>query len=128
MNPPEWLTNGQLTPLVYVGPADDRVPGIPHLRELVSSDRDRSLVDFLEIGSNLGWPLFGPPEIPADRLDALRQAFAALLEDQAFADAIRTSMRAPLKPTLGADLEAAVTASLQTPESVIEEAKELLGL
>ncbi len=125
---PDWLADGRLAHLAYIGPADDRAPDTPHLSELVSSERDKALVDFLEIGSNMGWPLFAPPEVPADRLEALRQAFAEMLQNEAFSGTMLTSMRTPLKPTLGAELEVIVNTALNTPESVVTEAKDLLGL
>ena len=125
---PDWLTNGQLTYLAYVGPPDARAPDAPHLGELVSSERDKELIRVLEIGSNMGWPLFAPPGIPADRLAALRQAFSAMLRDEEFAAAIEASMRTPISPTEGAALQAVVEAALETPASVITEVKELLGI
>ena len=51
-----------------------------------------------------------------------------MLQDEAFSEAIETSMRTPLSPREGEALQATVQAELDTPESVIAEAKELLGL
>ena len=76
----------------------------------------------------MGWPLFAPPELPPDRLAALRTAFDATLEDDSFADAIQTSMRGPVTPRHGDELQAIVGNALDTPESVVAEAKALLGL
>ena len=72
--------------------------------------------------------MFAPPELPADRLAALRAAFAEMLEVEAFEQAILTSMRAPVTPKRGAQLQSIVEDALNTPESVVAEAKELLGL
>ena len=125
---PDWLTNGELKFLAYIGPPDVRAPDAPHLGDLVSTQRERELVEVLEISARVGWPLFAPPGVPEDRLAALRQAFNQVLEDPAFADAIETSMRTPLNPRNGESLQAIVETELDTPESVIAEAKELLGI
>ncbi len=126
---PHWLVEGNLVHLVYIGPTDaERAPGVPHLRELVSTPRHHQLVDFLEIGANLGWPLFAPPEIPTDRAAALQQAFAELTQDAEFAAAVAATMRAQLNPTVGDDLTAFVLEALQTPPEIVEEAKTILGL
>ena len=125
---PQWLEGEQLHHLVRIGPPDARAPGTPHLVDLVASDRERALAGILEIGPNMGWPLFAPPALPADRLAALRAAFAEMLEIEAFEEAILTSMRAPVTPKPGAELQSIVEDALNTPESVVAEAKELLGL
>jgi len=113
---------------VHIGPRDERARGVPHLADLVTTDRDKALVEFLEIGSNMGWPLFGPPGIPQDRLNALRQAFNQLLQDEEFAQRLDSSMGAPLRPTSGSDLENTVARALETPDSVITEVRDLLGI
>ena len=125
---PQWLTDERLHHLVRIGPPDARAPGTPHLADLVATDRERALAGILEIGPNMGWPLFAPPELPADRLAALRTAFGEMLEDEAFSEAILNSMRAPVTPKPGAELQMIVEDALDTPESVVAEAKELLGL
>ena len=125
---PEWLESGRLHFLVRIGPPDGRAPNTPHIGDLVASDRERALAQILEIGPDMGWPLFAPPELPPDRLAALRTAFDATLEDDSFADAIQTSMRAPVTPRHGAELQVIVENALDTPESVVAEAKALLGL
>lgn len=126
---PQWLSDGNLVHLVHIGPPDpERAPGVPHLSELVSTDRERALVEFLEIGANLGWPLLAPPGIPAQRAAALQQAFAQLVQDAEFAAAVQATMRARLNPTVGPDLAKFVIEALQTPPAIVAEAKAILGL
>ena len=72
--------------------------------------------------------MFAPPGLPPDRLAALRTAFAEMLEIEAFAEAILTSMRAPVTPRHGGELQSIVEDALNRPEAVVSEAKELLGL
>ena len=86
------------------------------------------LIEFLEIGSNMGWPLFAPPGIPAERLAALRLAFSDMLQSEEFAEAMAASMRTPINPTEGEALQLVVETALETPESVVTEAKNLLGI
>ena len=125
---PDWLSNGRLAHLTYIGPPDPRGGGAPHLIDLVATPQERALVEFLEIGPNMGWPLFAPPNVPAERLAALRQAFNDTVRDEAFSAAMLASMRTPLQPTPGDELETIVAAALDTPETVVTQVKELLGL
>ena len=125
---PEWLSDGRLKYLAYVGPSDPRTPNTPHLNDLVSSERDKDLIAVLEIGSRVGWPLFAPPGIPDQQLETLRLAFNQMLQDKAFSEAIETSLRTSLNPIEGERLEMIVETALSTPDSVINEVKELLGI
>ncbi|MBH98942.1 MAG: hypothetical protein CMM56_10895 [Rhodospirillaceae bacterium] len=125
---PDWLSNGRLKYLTYVGPKDPRAPDMPHLNELVTTQRERNLIEVLEIGSKIGWPLFAPPGIPDVQLEDLRLAFNQMLQDNAFIEAVESSMRTPVRPINGIMLENIVDSALSTPEETITEAKELLGL
>ncbi len=126
---PGWVTDGSLVHLVHIGPPDsERLPNVPHLRDLVTTDRERQLVDFLEIGANLGWPLFGPPGVPADRLAALQQAFSDMSQNPEFAAAVQETIGSQLNPTVGDSLQEFVLDALATPPEIVDEAKTILGL
>ena len=126
---PDWLTDGRISHLLYVGPPDPLgTPGVPYLGDLVTAPEDRKLVDFIEIGSRLGWPLFAPPGVPQARVEALREAFVRLMEDPEFAADFESTVKARLNPTNGADLTAFVERSLDTPASTLDAAKTILGI
>ena len=126
---PSWLADDRITPLLYMGPPDPLAePGVPYLRQLVSSTRQRALVDFIEIGSQMGWPLFAPPDVPVNRVEALRDAFNSLMNDPKFIQAIVLTVRAELQPTIGSELTFFVEKSLDTPDIILSEAKSILGL
>ena len=126
---PGWLNDGRITHLLYMGPPDPLAePGVPYLRQLVSNDRQRALVDFIEIGSQMGWPLFAPPNVPASRVEALRTAFESLMSDSEFIRAINLTVKAELQPTIGSDLAVFVEKSLETPDKILSEAIAILGL
>ncbi len=126
---PGWLTSGRIAHLVYIGPPDPLTDAsVPFLGDIVATDRERALVDFIATGSYLGWPLFAPPAIPNDRLDALRKAFDALVLDPDFLTAFETTIRTRVQPTSGEELAQLVDAALATPDDIIAETREILGL
>lgn len=126
---PDWLTNGRIAHLLYVGPPDPLgMPGVPYLGDLVTAPDDVAMVDFIEIGSRLGWPLFGPPGMPADRVEALRAAFMSLMADEAFAREFEDTVKGELNPTSGAELAAFVDRALNTPAATLATAKTILGI
>jgi tripartite-type tricarboxylate transporter receptor subunit TctC len=126
---PDWLTNGMISHLLYVGPPNALgTPGVPYLGELVTNPRDKALVDFIEIGSNLGWPLFAPPEVPAERVAALRQAFDRVVADPEFVATFERTVKGEVDASTGAELETLVTRAIETPPEILDEAKRILGL
>ncbi len=126
---PDWLTNGRIAQLLYLGPPDVLgAPGVPYLSDLVTAPEDRALVDFIEISSRLGWPLFAPPEVPEDRVEALRAAFAQLVTDPEFEAELESTVQGRLDPRTGADLTVIVERALATPASTLDAAKTILGL
>lgn len=126
---PEWLSNASLVHLLRIGPPDPvRAAGVPHLRDLVDTDRGKALVDFIEIGFTLGWPLFAPPGVPEERVVVLRDAFAQLIRDPEFETAAATVLQIELNPILGVELARYVDQALSTPRSLVDEAIELIGL
>lgn len=126
---PGWLTGGRIAHLLYMGPLDPLAePGVPYLRNLIASEREKALVDFIEIGSQMGWPLFAPPEVPVDRIKALQTAFGSLINDPEFIQAIDSIVKAELQPSVGSELAFFVEQALETPDSIVSEAKSILGL
>jgi tripartite-type tricarboxylate transporter receptor subunit TctC len=126
---PDWLTNGRIAHLLYVGPHSPLgQPGVPYLGDLVQTEREKALVDFIEIGSTMGWPLFAPPDVPGVRIDALRDAFVELLQDRNFATRFETTVKGRLSPSTGVELDTLVSRALATPEAVVVETKRILGL
>ena len=81
---PEWLANGDINILVYSGPKPADLNGVPEVMDLVTNPEDREVVDIVTAGNRLGHPFATSPGAPQDRVDALRKAFADMLEDADF--------------------------------------------
>ena len=58
--------------------------GVPFALDLVKSEKDRKVWEFLFSYLVYVRPFIVPPEVPADRLKALQSAFKATLEDPEF--------------------------------------------
>ncbi|HEX2255139.1 MAG TPA: hypothetical protein VHG92_00310, partial [Afifellaceae bacterium] len=75
----------------------------------------------------IGRSLVAPPGVPEERVQALRDAFQAMLDDSEFqADA--EARNAALDPATGEELQALVEETMQTPEPVIRRTRTVLGL
>ena len=126
---PEWLASGRLIHLVRIGPPDElRAAGVPHIGDLVTTDRDRALVEFMEIGVALGWPLFAPPDVPSERVAALRGAFDRLVLDPEFKAAVESALELEPDPVSGAELANYVEQALSTSAEIVADAIRVMGL
>lgn len=126
---PEWLAGNRLVHLLRIGPPDNvRAAGVAHIRDLVTTQRDKALVDFMEIGVALGWPLFAPPDVPAERVAALRRAFDAVVTDPEFATAVDTALQIAPDPVPGAELADYVEQALSTPATIVADAIRVMEL
>ena len=60
------------------------LPDVPLLMELGGNDDDRALLRLLSASTQIGRPIFTTPDVPAERVAALREAFDAMVRDPAF--------------------------------------------
>ncbi len=81
----DWLSDRKIRPLLYYGPAQPaELAGVPHAREVVTNEDDRTLVDAAFAPLALGRPFAMPLGAPAERLAAMRKALAATFADPEF--------------------------------------------
>jgi len=77
-NKPEWLKPDGIMQIVVVMGRKTRYPDFPNVptaRELAKSDKDRGLIEILELPYAMSRPFAAPPGVPADRAAALQKAF-----------------------------------------------------
>jgi tripartite-type tricarboxylate transporter receptor subunit TctC len=82
---PDWLRSNKVKLLVQVGLDRARGPaGVPLLVDLAKDKKQREIFKLFSGSVALGRPYLTTPGVPADRLAALRKAFAATIADPAF--------------------------------------------
>jgi tripartite-type tricarboxylate transporter receptor subunit TctC len=123
---PDWLTKKTIRILTQVGSKRETgLEDVPLLEELGENDQQRQVLRFISSPTNAGRPYLAPPDVPADRLDALRSAFVATMNDKDYqADAVKIGLDLPFRT--GAELEAEVNEVLNTPPALIEQAKAVM--
>lgn len=122
-----WITDNKIHMLFHTG---DRVhPEIPKvrlIRDLVTEPTKKAALDFILAREILGRPFLAPPDVPADRVKALRDAFDATLKDKEFLiDSERR--RVEINLVTGAEIDQLLKTSAAAPKSVIDAVKEALG-
>jgi tripartite-type tricarboxylate transporter receptor subunit TctC len=108
----------------------DRHPdlgGIPHVYDYTKTAEDRQVFDLIFGLQAIGRPFAAPPDVPADRVRALRAAFMAMTKDAGFlAEAAKVSL--DVSPSPGEDVQAFVTRMYASPKPVVERARDALRL
>jgi tripartite-type tricarboxylate transporter receptor subunit TctC len=124
---PRWLAEDRVSLLVQLGAAKHaELPQVPWIVDLVADPLDKQAVSLLTAPSVMGRIFVGTPDIPADRLAALRQAFQqALADPELLADAARQKME--ISPTGGAELAALIDRLYDAPQPVLSRAAALAG-
>ena len=102
-------------------------PDVPNAFDLVSKDEDRQLFRLIFGPWTYGRPLMTPPGVPKDRVEALRNAVKATLDDPQFrAEAKKINLE--IQPTAPDAIEKVVAEIFATPQPVLERARDLLGV
>jgi hypothetical protein len=105
------------------------MPDVPVLADVVTDGKAKALLGLVTAPSRIGLPLLGPPGIPTDRLELLRQSYMRLMDDQEYrAEADRRGL--PVGRAIGgADLQKLVATSLSSvPDAVVKEYMAITGL
>jgi len=125
---PDWLRDGKVNILVQVGAKRSKdMPHVPLMHELARNDEERGILVLLSSAVTVGRPVFLPPDVPADRLAALRKAFDATMRDAAFLEECK-KLGLEIDPTSWEDLTKAVNDTINQPPEVIAKARKAIQL
>jgi tripartite-type tricarboxylate transporter receptor subunit TctC len=116
----DWLKDKKATMLVqYSLERSPELPDVPALVELGKTDEDRQALAFYVSGEDIGRSILTTPGVPADRLNALRRAFDAMLKDKEFLADIEKS-GSELVPATGEETAKIIAMAAAAPKAVIE--------
>jgi tripartite-type tricarboxylate transporter receptor subunit TctC len=101
-----------------------RFKGVPTIFEFAKTDDERAILDFQASALETGRPWLAPPNVPADRVEALRRAFDATMKDEAFLDDAR-KRRFEVNPRTGEHIEAVLRKIATFPPRLLERMNQL---
>jgi tripartite-type tricarboxylate transporter receptor subunit TctC len=82
---PNWLRDGSARAIVQYGPEPlKELPDVPWAPNLITDPADLELLKVANAPNAMGRPLVMPPDVPADRLAAMRKALADTFKDREF--------------------------------------------
>jgi len=102
------------------------LPATPSLGEIGDSAEDKQVFALYASGSAIGRSVLAPPGIPAERVQALRSAFQAMVKDPEFVADIQR-LNVELDPLPGEQVGELIVRTLNVPAAVRERAKLAFG-
>jgi tripartite-type tricarboxylate transporter receptor subunit TctC len=123
---PDWITDKKVAVLVQAGvEREKQFPDVPLMHELAKTPQQRQLLSLISSPVALGRPFFTTPDTPADRVAALREAYAATMADPDFL-AEAAQLKLDIK-AMGADpVTRIVDETVHAPADLIGKAKAVL--
>jgi tripartite-type tricarboxylate transporter receptor subunit TctC len=123
---PRWVNDHLLNVIVQMGLTKLRdLPDVPSALDLVSDPANRKVMELILIRQEAGRPFAAPPGAPADRVEALRQAFRETLADPGFI-AEADKMQLEIEPLSGPEIEQLLAQAYAAPKPIVERAAALV--
>ena len=123
----DWLAGKKINILVQVAmEKDPSLPDVPSLLDLAKDAKQRQVTELAAAPQEMARPFAAPPDLPPERLAALRRAFDQTMTDPEFlADAAKSGL--DVNPLTGEALNQLVTKLYDTPQDVVKEAAQVMG-
>jgi len=85
----DWLDNKKINLLAqHTLKASPELKGVPVILDFAKSEENRRVLELVFARQSIGYPYAAPPNVPTNRLEAIRKAFQETLQDPEFLAAI----------------------------------------
>jgi len=123
----QWLAEKKIIILVQVAlkRATD-LPDVPLLLELAKNDFDRQVLTFLSADTAISRAVVTTPNVPRERVEALRRAFDATMKDKAFL-AEAAEARMDIVPSTGEVAQQVAQSIIDADPAVVARARDLMN-
>jgi tripartite-type tricarboxylate transporter receptor subunit TctC len=123
---PDWIESKKVNVLFQGGvEPNPTLKGVPFIVDLARNADEKQSIEFLYAGQGIGRPFVAPPDLPADRLKMLRDAFNATMKDPDFIADVN-KQKLDLEPEDGEHLEALIRKIYATPKPIVDKVSELI--
>jgi tripartite-type tricarboxylate transporter receptor subunit TctC len=124
---PEWLADKKVNILFQGGRVPNpHLPDVPLVTSLARSPEEAQAIEMLYARDLIARPFLAPPDLPVDRAQALRAAFAASLRDpKLLADA--AAAKSEIDLVTGEEIERIIKQSFAMPPALIKRIQDALG-
>ena len=125
---PQWLQDGSVTILAQLAPQKaHEVPAqVPLVKDYIEREDDKRVLDVIFTSTILARPFIAPPDIPAERVKALRDGFLATLRDPDFVAEMNRA-QVGIDPISGEDMQHMVADAYALPPALIQRVRDALA-
>jgi tripartite-type tricarboxylate transporter receptor subunit TctC len=123
---PGWIPEKKIN-IIFQGGAEPNpdLKNVPFVLDFAKNDEQKQAIEFLYAGQGIGRPFIAPPNMPADKVKMVRDAFNATMKDPAFiADAKKQKLDVEAED--GEHLEALVKKIYATPKPIVQKVGDLI--
>jgi tripartite-type tricarboxylate transporter receptor subunit TctC len=119
-----WIDDKRMIVLVQLSlNKHPELPDVPSVIDFAKNDEQRAILKMVFARQVIGRPYAAPPNLPPDRVAALRSAFMDTMKDKGFlAEAEKTDLE--INPVSGDDVDKLVKEIYATPADIVAKAKE----
>ena len=121
------IERGEFIPIMQAGlRRTPELKDVPLMQELVDDAKLKKVLEFASAGSAIGRALLAPPQVPADKIIILREAFDKMVKDPEFLAAAE-KRSAEIDPTPGAEVQKFSEGILNAPSDITAMAAKAMG-
>lgn len=121
-----WVEQKQVHIFVQLGLSKHAdLPQVPLVVDLAKTTAERDIARLVFARQQFAWPFVAPPGVPKDRVEALRAAFNATMQDKAYlAEAEKAKLE--IVPVAGEDIERLIIEVHATPTEIVHKTIDML--
>ncbi len=121
-----WLKEKKINILVQLSLSKhEDLKNVPLVTELAKTDEQKAIMKLVFARQVLGRPIIAPPNLPADRLAALRKAFMDTMKDKTFkTETDKAKMET--EAVSGEEIQKLIDEAYKTPPAVVKKVADLL--
>lgn len=122
---PGWMASGKLKVLFNMEKQPLKIANAPSIHQFAKTEEQRQILSLFSSSVEFGRPFVAPPEVPADRVNALRAAFvAAMKEPELLRDAEKLGLDLAILD--GEELSGLIKDMMTTPVELVAKMESLL--
>jgi len=123
---PNWIKDKTVN-LLFQGGAEPNpdLKGVPFVMDFAKTDEQKQALTFMYAGQGIGRPFIAPPDMPAERVKLLRDAFDATMKDEGFLAEMK-KLDLEVRPQSGARIEQLVKEVYSYPPDVVKIASDAI--
>ena len=102
------------------------MPDVPLILELAKTEEQKQALDLALARLEFGRPFFMPPNVPAERVNAIRRAFDATMKDPEFL-AEADKLKIEIDPLTGEQVAALIVEIYKTPAETVARVRDAMA-